>query len=128
LAASTEVRFHASDGVRLEGRLFGRGRTGVVLAHMSDGSQGEWFSFAAALAERGIGSSPTTAAPAAREATRVARRAPTKFDGWRDLVALLGLIGGPGVIASGIAVLFDVIEPGSAAQFIATIPEMFWEL
>jgi hypothetical protein len=25
-------------------------------------------------------------------------------------------------------VLFDVIEPGSSAQVIATIPEFFWEL
>ncbi len=43
-------------------------------------------------------------------------------------MAMLGLIGGPLIIASGTAVLFGVIEPGSAAQFIATIPEFFWEL
>ena len=43
-------------------------------------------------------------------------------------MAMLGLIGGPLIIASGTAVLFNVIEPGSAAQFIATIPEFFWEL
>jgi hypothetical protein len=43
-------------------------------------------------------------------------------------MAMLGLIGGPLVIASGTAVLFNVIEPGSAAQFIATIPEIAWEL
>ena len=42
-------------------------------------------------------------------------------------MAMLGLIGGPLVIVSGTAVLFEVIEPGSAAQFIATIPEFFWE-
>jgi Domain of unknown function (DUF4386) len=42
-------------------------------------------------------------------------------------MAMLGLIGGPLVIASGIAVLFDVIELGSAAQGIATIPEILWE-
>jgi hypothetical protein len=40
-------------------------------------------------------------------------------------MAMLGLIGGPLIIVSGTAVLFDVIEPGSAAQFIATIPEFF---
>src|ERR1700704_262635 len=33
-------------------------------------------------------------------------------------MAMLGLIGGPLVIVSGTAVLFNVIEPGSAAQFI----------
>ena len=43
-------------------------------------------------------------------------------------MAMLGLIGGPLIIVSGTAVLFNVIEPGSAAQFIATIPEIFWEL
>ena len=43
-------------------------------------------------------------------------------------MAMLGLIGGPLIIISGTAVLFDVIQPGSAAQFIATIPEFAWEL
>jgi len=43
-------------------------------------------------------------------------------------MAMLGLIGGPLVIASGIAVLFDVIQPGSPAQGLATIPEIAWEL
>src|SRR6266581_454902 len=43
-------------------------------------------------------------------------------------MAMLGLIGGPLIIISGTAVLFDVIEPGSSAQVIARIPEFFWEL
>ena len=43
-------------------------------------------------------------------------------------MALLGLIGGPLIIASGTAVLFGVIEAGSVWQVIATIPEFFWEL
>jgi hypothetical protein len=43
-------------------------------------------------------------------------------------MAMLGLIGGPLVMASGIAVMFDVIERGSTLQGIATIPEFFWEL
>jgi hypothetical protein len=43
-------------------------------------------------------------------------------------MAILGLIGGPLIIISGTAVLFHVIEPGSASQFIATIPEFAWEL
>jgi hypothetical protein len=43
-------------------------------------------------------------------------------------MALLGLIGGPLVCASGIGVLLDAIEPGSPAQAIATIPEFLWEL
>jgi Domain of unknown function (DUF4386) len=43
-------------------------------------------------------------------------------------MAVLGLVGGPLVCASGLAVLFDVFELGSAGQLIATIPEFFWEL
>jgi hypothetical protein len=42
-------------------------------------------------------------------------------------VALLGVIGGPLLAASGIAVLLGVIPQGSAAQNIATAPEFLWE-
>ena len=40
----------------------------------------------------------------------------------------LGLIGGPLIILSGIAVLFDVFEFGGTGQAIATVPEFLWEL
>jgi hypothetical protein len=43
-------------------------------------------------------------------------------------MAMLGLVGGPLVCASGVAVVFDVIGRGSAAQSVATIPEFLWEL
>ena len=43
-------------------------------------------------------------------------------------MAVLGLVGGPLICLSGIAVLFDVIEQGGTAQGIATIPEFLWEL
>jgi hypothetical protein len=43
-------------------------------------------------------------------------------------MAMLGLIGGPLVAASGIAVMFDAIERGGAVQAVATIPEFLWEL
>src|SRR5215210_6850828 len=43
-------------------------------------------------------------------------------------MAVLGLISGPLVTASGVAVLFGVIEAGSVLQAIATIPEFLWEL
>src|SRR5215216_8088980 len=42
-------------------------------------------------------------------------------------MAVLGLVGGPLVCASGIAVMFGLFEQGSAGQFIATIPEIAWE-
>jgi hypothetical protein len=40
----------------------------------------------------------------------------------------LGLIGGPLVMITGIAVMFDAIERGGSVQAIATIPEFLWEL
>lgn len=43
-------------------------------------------------------------------------------------MAVLGLIGGPLIIASGVGVLFGIIEAGGGWQIIATIPEFFWEL
>jgi hypothetical protein len=43
-------------------------------------------------------------------------------------MTILGLIGGPLIIASGIGVLLGVIEAGGAWQGIATIPEFLWEL
>jgi hypothetical protein len=43
-------------------------------------------------------------------------------------LAMLGLVGGPLIILSGIAVLFDVDDPGGTLQSLATIPEFLWEL
>src|SRR5947209_11637098 len=43
-------------------------------------------------------------------------------------MALFGLIGGPLVIAGTVCVLFGVFKAGSSWQFIATIPEIIWEL
>jgi hypothetical protein len=43
-------------------------------------------------------------------------------------MAVLGLIGGPLICASGIAVMFGVFDQGGTAQGIATIPEFIWEL
>jgi len=40
----------------------------------------------------------------------------------------LGLIGGPLIIASGVAVMFGVDQPGGTLQGLATIPEFLWEL
>ena len=42
-------------------------------------------------------------------------------------MAVLGLIGGPLTIASGVGVMFGVIEAGGGWQLIATIPEALWE-
>ena len=43
-------------------------------------------------------------------------------------MAMLGLIAGALLCASGIAMLFGVLELGSVAQTLAGMPEFFWEL
>lgn len=43
-------------------------------------------------------------------------------------MSILGLVGGPALLAAGVAVLFGSIEAASTAQVIATVPEFFWEL
>jgi pimeloyl-ACP methyl ester carboxylesterase len=51
-AGAETVRFETSDGVTLEGKLFGEGNTGVVLSHMFPSDQSSWFEFAGILSER----------------------------------------------------------------------------
>ncbi len=43
-------------------------------------------------------------------------------------MSILGLIGGPAVLVTGVAVMFGSIEAGSTVQAIATVPEFLWEL
>ena len=49
----TNARFRTADGVRLEGAVLGRGRTGVVFAHQVAGDRCQWLPFARALAAKG---------------------------------------------------------------------------
>jgi Domain of unknown function (DUF4386) len=42
-------------------------------------------------------------------------------------MAILGLVGGPLIVASGTLVVFGVFEQGGVGQGIATIPEFLWE-
>jgi pimeloyl-ACP methyl ester carboxylesterase len=50
---AADVRFRASDGTRLAGHRFGKGRVAVVLAHESRGSLCDWVPYAKRLAARG---------------------------------------------------------------------------
>ena len=52
-AGPQAVDFKATDGVPLHGYLFGRGSTGVILAHMYPADQKSWFPMARKLAENG---------------------------------------------------------------------------
>jgi esterase/lipase len=47
------VSFTTSDGVLLRGHLYGRGSTGVILAHMYPADQSDWTDFARVLASHG---------------------------------------------------------------------------
>jgi pimeloyl-ACP methyl ester carboxylesterase len=52
-SSSEAVTFESSDGVRLEGRLFGDGTSAVVLSHMRPADQSSWYPFAERLADDG---------------------------------------------------------------------------
>lgn len=43
-------------------------------------------------------------------------------------LAMLGLVGGPLIVISGVLVMLGVADQGGTLQGIATIPEFFWEL
>lgn len=43
-------------------------------------------------------------------------------------MAMLGLVGGPLIVLSGIGVLFEAWDAGGMVQSIATVPEFVWEL
>lgn len=54
LLGTEAVAFTTDDGVAIEGRLFGTGDVGVVLAHGTfESAQASWFSFARALSDEG---------------------------------------------------------------------------
>jgi Domain of unknown function (DUF4386) len=42
-------------------------------------------------------------------------------------MAMLGLIGGPLICASGLAIMFGAAEAGGALQTFASIPEIAWD-
>lgn len=52
-SAARSVRFLAEDGLVLQGRVYGSGSPGVVLAHALDSDQSAWRQFAESLAARG---------------------------------------------------------------------------
>jgi pimeloyl-ACP methyl ester carboxylesterase len=48
-----DVRFETSEGLTLTGRLFGRGKVGVTLAHMFPADATSWYPYARRLARAG---------------------------------------------------------------------------
>jgi pimeloyl-ACP methyl ester carboxylesterase len=53
ISDSEAVSFRSTDGVELEGRLFGEGTSAVVLSHMRPADQTSWYAFATRLADDG---------------------------------------------------------------------------
>jgi pimeloyl-ACP methyl ester carboxylesterase len=53
ISGSRAVSFMSSDGIELEGRLFGEGTSAVVLSHMRPADQTSWFAFASRLSDDG---------------------------------------------------------------------------
>jgi pimeloyl-ACP methyl ester carboxylesterase len=51
LSGSEVVSFASTDGVELEGRLFGDGTAAVILSHMRPADQTSWYPFATRLAD-----------------------------------------------------------------------------
>ena len=43
-------------------------------------------------------------------------------------MAVLGMVGGAGIVSSGVAVLFGLTDNGGPLQLLAALPEFFWEL
>jgi dienelactone hydrolase len=50
---TTNARFRAADGIRLEGAVLGQGKTGVVFAHQLAGDRCQWLPFARELTAKG---------------------------------------------------------------------------
>ena len=48
--------------------------------------------------------------------------------GWCRHDGVLGLIGGPVLIVSAVAVMFGVAQQGGTLQSLCTVPEALWEL
>ncbi len=43
-------------------------------------------------------------------------------------MAMLGIVGGPVLLAAGVGVMFGLLEAGGTVQSLATVPEFIWEL
>lgn len=52
-SGAQNVGFRSSDGIQLQGKLYGHGKIGVVLSHQYNSDQSSWFSFAGELSSLG---------------------------------------------------------------------------
>jgi pimeloyl-ACP methyl ester carboxylesterase len=127
---SRAVSFESSDGVALDGRLFGDGTTGVVLAHMRPADQRSWFAFARRLADQGYlvltfdfrGYCPGGEAGCSSGELEVSEL-------WRDVVAATDLVRSEGAMTvalvgasmGGTASLVAAAQDGTDAEVVVTL-------
>lgn len=89
IAMSTPVRVRAADGVRIAGRLFGKGDVGVVLSHMGAGDQSQWLELAGQLAEEGYVVLTFDRRGSCPGGELGCSTGTDHGDGWKDLAALV---------------------------------------
>ncbi len=94
IALSQPVSFLASDGVGLEGRLFGQGDVSVALAHMGGQAddQSQWFETAGLLADQGYRVLTYNRRGACPGGDEGCSEDGDVEDGWRDLVGAVGFL------------------------------------
>ncbi|HZD80457.1 MAG TPA: alpha/beta hydrolase [Actinomycetota bacterium] len=129
-SGSRAVTFRSADGVRLAGRLFGTGSTGVVLSHMLPADQSSWWRFAARLADQGYlaltydfrGYCPGGAAGCSEGSKDVSAI-------WQDVVGAIGFLSGHGARSvmlvgasmGGTASLVAAARPGIDVAAVVTL-------
>jgi predicted alpha/beta-hydrolase family hydrolase len=107
VAMSEPVGFRTDDGLRIEGRVFGDGDTGVVLSHMSGGDQTQWWPLAGTLADEGYLTLTYNRRGSCPEGDAGCSDDGEEFSGWRDVVAAVGFLrdeGADGVVIGGASV------------------------
>jgi pimeloyl-ACP methyl ester carboxylesterase len=92
VAISEAVGFRTDDGLRIEGRLFGAGDTGVVLTHMSGGDQTQWWSLAGTLADEGYVALTINRRGSCPDADAGCSDDGLEGSGWHDLVAAVDVL------------------------------------
>ena len=100
------VRFPASDGVRLDGRLYGEGSVGVVLSHMGRGgdTQLDWSGLARDLSSRGYAVLTYDRRGVCPGGTGGCSHGSDDYaDSWRDVVGAARYLAGRGIRRTVIA-------------------------
>lgn len=110
---ATNARFRSADGVKLQGAVLGRGRTGVVFAHQVAGDRCQWLPFARELAAsgyralvfdmRGYGASAGVANVNPHRDV-IAAAAELRRRGARKIVLVGASMGGTGVVGAAPAI------------------------